>query len=70
LRLKNSYSNKEDRVSFSIQGVLCNDESSEIYEKDSECASDSDIDDFLESVYMTMNILEESIMFGEPGNIG
>ena len=43
LRLKNSYTNKEERVSFSIQTVLCNDEYSDIYEKDPICESQGNI---------------------------
>lgn len=38
LVLKNGYSNKEDRISFSIQAVLCDSQAGET------CASDEKID--------------------------
>lgn len=55
LKVKNSYSNKEDRVSFSIQAVNCN------IEEDSNCESAENIKDFFESLYFTTYILEEQV---------
>ena len=64
LVIKNGYSNKKERISFSIQAVLCNAEAGET------CAPDEDIDTLLESIYFTMYVLEESIAFGQIENIG
>ena len=64
LVIKNGYSNKKERISFSIQAVLCNAEAGET------CAPNGDIDTLLESIYFTMYVLEESIAFGQIENIG
>ena len=64
LVIKNGYSNKKERISFSIQAVLCDTEAGET------CASVKNIDLFLESIYFTMYVLEESIAFGQIENIG
>lgn len=64
LVIKNGYSNKEERISFSIQAVLCDTDAGET------CASNDNIDLFLRSIYFTMYVLEESIAFGQLENIG
>jgi hypothetical protein len=46
-RLKNSYTNKKERLYFSVQAVVCNAETSDIYDRDNECASVKEIDHFL-----------------------
>ena len=64
LVIKNGYSNKKERISFSIQAVLCNTKAGET------CASNENLDLFLESMYFTMYVLEETIAFGQKENIG
>ena len=64
LRVKNAYSNRDERVSFSIQAVVCNDAT------DSTCASSVNIDGLLGSVHFTTHVLHENLVFGEPENIG
>ena len=51
LRVKNSYSDKNERVSFSIQAVAC-DQS-----VDKNCASTPDREEFFNEVYFTVYIL-------------
>ena len=63
LKVKNQYSNKKDRVSFSIQAVLCDQE-------DDDCADINHIDEFLKDTYFTAYILEENVEFGDISNIG
>jgi hypothetical protein len=62
--IKNGYSNKKERISFSIQAVLCNEVAGET------CTTNENIDTLLESIYFTMYVLEESIAFGYVENIG
>ena len=65
LRVKNSYSNKEHRVSFSIQVVICDSS-----EPEDDCANIELIDEFLDDIYFTTYILQENIEFGDISNIG
>ena len=62
LRVKNSYSDKDERVSFSLQAVAC-DQSLDT------CASTADIEEFFKEVYFTTYILKENIAFGDNSNI-
>ena len=52
LRVKNSYTDKNERVSFSIQAVAC-DPNVET------CASTDDLDEFFNEVYFTTYVLTE-----------
>lgn len=63
LRVKNSYIDKNERVSFSIQAVAC-DPNLET------CASTDDLDEFFNEVYFTTYVLSEKIAFGDSSNIG
>tara|TARA_B110000285_G_C14934631_1_gene518970 strand:+ start:147 stop:434 length:288 start_codon:yes stop_codon:yes gene_type:complete len=63
LRVKNSYSNKEERISFSIQAVNC-DNSTE------DCQEFSIIEKFFDNMFFTVYVLEENIEFGDVANIG
>ena len=51
LRVKNSYSDKNERVSFSIQAVACDQN------EDENCASTPDREEFFNEVYFTVYIL-------------
>ena len=63
LRVKNSYTDKDERVSFSMQVVSC--------DRDIEdCADLDSIDKFFEDIYFTLYILKENIAFGDISNIG
>jgi hypothetical protein len=64
LRVKNSFSNKKERVSFSIQAVNCDQE------KDSSCETKENISELFNSIYFTAYILEENIEFGDVDSIG
>jgi hypothetical protein len=59
--LKNSYSNKLDRKSMSIQVVLGNH--SECASYDSDCPFHDQIDKFLSYLYFSLYIVEENIEF-------
>ena len=63
LKVKNSYSNKKERVSFSIQAVLCD-------QPNENCADPEKIDQFLKDIFFTSYILEENVEFGDISNIG
>ena len=63
LRVKNSYMNKEERISFSIEAVLCDQEGDD-------CALTGSKIDLLNDIYFTTYILEEHIEFGDNSNIG
>ena len=58
LRVKGLYSNPNERISFSILGVVCNDT------LDATCASKEDIDEFLSYLQFTVYILNGNIDFG------
>ena len=62
LRIKNSYSDENERVSFQIEIHSCADKSY--------CKSDDDIANLLEKIYFTFYNLEENVEFGNPLNIG
>lgn len=64
LRAKNSYSDKELRISFSVQAVNCDQD------KDSSCESEENINAFFKSLYFTAYTLVESIEFGDVDSIG
>ena len=57
-KIKNGYSNAKDRISFTIQAVLCNDQAQT-------CAPEEDIDFLLEQLYFTMNVVEDRVLFGD-----
>lgn len=63
LRVKNSYTDQDERVSFSIQAVACDNETET-------CADPGAVEKFFEDVYFTAYILKENIAFGEKSNIG
>ena len=63
LRVKNKYTDKDERVSFSMQAVSC--------DRDIEdCADPDSIEKFFEDIYFTLYILKENIAFGDISNIG
>jgi hypothetical protein len=63
LRVKNSYTDKDERVSFSMQAVACDSDTEE-------CADPTAIEQFFEDIYFTIYILKENIAFGDNSNIG
>lgn len=63
LRVKNSYSNTEERISFSVQAVNC-DNSTE------DCQDFEIIEKFFDNTFFTAYILEGMIEFGDVSNIG
>jgi hypothetical protein len=65
LKLKGGYSGfQEERISFSIKGVICDDQ------KDTSCESKESIDALLKEIQFTNYILEEAVEFGQDDNIG
>lgn len=63
IRVKNSYTDKDERVSFSMQAVAC-DSALE------ECAEPASIEKFFEDIYFTIYILKENVKFGDKSTIG
>ena len=64
LKVRNSYSNKQDRGSFSITAVLCED-------PDAGCTDDQqNIKDLLNNIMFNLYVYEEEISFGDTQNIG
>ena len=63
LRVKNSYNDKDERVSFSMQAVSCDSDVEE-------CADPASIDQFFEDIYFTLYVLLENIAFGDNSSIG
>jgi hypothetical protein len=58
MKLKNSYSNLQDRTSFSIVAAICT-------ETDGTCEDIENINLLLEKLYFTMFILEEMVEFSD-----
>jgi len=58
--IKNGYSNDEDRVSFSVEIVKCNEEEGET------CKNKELVSKLLNSMYFTMYNIEETIDFKDP----
>jgi hypothetical protein len=64
LKVRNPYSNKQDRGSFSISAVICED-------VDAGCTDiQQDIKDLLDNMMFNLYIYEEEISFGDVHNIG
>ena len=64
LQLKNNYTNKEDRISFSFEVIKCNKE------YDDSCKSDEEIDIVLQQIYFTFFILDNNVVLANPDKIG
>jgi hypothetical protein len=58
LKVRGYYQNKIDRISFSIQAVVCNEE------YDDQCQSKESVRSLLSQIYFTSYILEENVEFG------
>ena len=62
-RLKNSYSNVTERSSFSLEVITCNEQTF-----NGTCASDDDIEQFVEHLLITQYFVAETINYREPDN--
>jgi len=62
-QIKNGYNNKHERISFSVEIVKCNDDSSKV-----KCKNDA-TEDILEQIYFTLYNVEEIIDFKNPDKL-
>lgn len=62
-RIKNSYTNYDERHSFNIAVVVCNNETA----GSEGCATKDDIDFLLERLYFTFYVVEDNVQFSEVG---
>lgn len=60
-RIKNGYTNYDERISFNIAVVVCNNDT------DSNCATKDDIDFLLDKLYFTFYVVEDNVSFSEVG---
>lgn len=65
-KLKNGYSNQNERVSFNIQAAVC-DNSTFDESADVKCAPEEDIIYLLERIYFTFYLVEDNVQFSDIG---
>ena len=67
LKIKNIYSNLDDRRSFSLEIIKCKDKKDQ---PKPTCKTDPEIKLLLPELYFTFYYIEENIAFGDHSNIG
>ena len=63
-RIKNSYSNVTERLSFNLEIITCN------IDVHNDCATDEDISEFSDKIILTQYFLQETINYRDSNNYG